>query len=247
MKNIPTDGNEFRQLSSHLELGVAAAVIFGLMGIFSTLAALFNIDGSFGRPILAAVVFGLFFLCASLTGCWLALSYHRHRLVLSPDAVTVVDCFCTRSLRLVTLHRAKWSTFWKGGSLVLDGSEGRIKVHFANYTYQDRGKLINFFRRAVPEGLQDGWDPFQVSCQPPQVDFAELSSQIRGHLRFSLIAWMVAIPFMYAILIWSKKIGGLPNGNWFMVALLPPALAAVMVGFTWLACRMSLANAKSSD
>jgi len=236
---------EYRLSRHFLELGVVHALLFGLAAILSTAVALSNMDSSFRHPVAAAVIFGGFWSGLTLLSCWLILAYCRHRLSASPKMVRVTGCFGTRAVQLVAVTRAVWKSLFKGGSLVLYERDSRVPIHFGNYTFQERAALIRLFRTALAEHLQEGWQRFQSSCMPPQVEYKELRSKIRGHLRFALIAWAIALAAMYAILICLKLADGLPNGNWVVVALLPLAIMGSFVGLMWLAARGDLASAHS--
>jgi hypothetical protein len=243
-QSLPAEPTEYRLSRHALEIGVVGALLFGLAGIFSTVVALANADGSFRHPVAAAVVFGVGWSCLTLLGCWLILAYCRHRLSVGPEMVRVTGCFRTREVRPAAVTRAVWKSLFKGGSLVLYECDSRATIHFGNYTFQERAELIRLFRTALAEHIQEGWKRFQSSCVPPQVDYKELRSKIRGHLRFAVIAWAAAIPAMYVILIWQKLAGGLPNGSWVVVALLPLGIAGAVVGLMWLVARGNLAMAR---
>lgn len=243
-EEFPTDGREYRLSRHALEVGVVASSLFGFMGILSVIAALSNFDGSFGRPVTAAVTLGLGWSCLALLGGWLILAYARHRLFVDSAIVRVTDCFTTRQIRLANVSRAVWKSFVKNGTLILYENTTIVKIGFGNYTFQERLELIRFFRTALADHSQDGWESFESRCMPAQVDYEEVRSRIHGLLRFAAIAWAVAILPMYAILIWLKLADGLPNGNWFVVAILPLAIAGAILGMMWLAARGDLARAR---
>jgi hypothetical protein len=104
--------------------------------------------------------------------------------------------------------------------------------------------LIQLFRTALAEDVQEGWERFQSRCMPPQVDYKELRSEMHGHLRFAVIAWAMALPAMYAILIWAKLAGGFPHFSWFVVMVLPLGIVGLMIALMWLAARGDLGRAR---
>jgi len=55
-----------------------------------------------------------------------------------------------------------------------------------------------------------------AACRPRSIT-SVVRSQIHGHMRLAAIAFAVAMPLMYAILIWQELADGLPNANWFVV------------------------------
>jgi hypothetical protein len=242
---FPATPTEYRLSRHALEVGVVCAVLFGLAGVLSVAVALSNADGSFRHPVTAAVIFGVFWSCMTLLiSGWLILAYFRYRLSASPEIIRLTGCFRTREVRLTAVTRAVWKSLLSGGSLTLYGHESRLTIHFGNYTFQERAELIRLFRLAVAEDIQEGWARFQSRWTPPQVDYKAFRSKMYGHLRFAVIAWATALPAMYAILIWAKLAGGFPHLSWVAVALLPLAIAGVMVGLMWLAARGDLARAR---
>ena len=62
-------------------VGLIGTIFFVVVGLVSTLAAYFNVDGSFARPKLAALLFGLFWSAFTLLGIWLLLLYYKYRLL----------------------------------------------------------------------------------------------------------------------------------------------------------------------
>jgi hypothetical protein len=66
-------------------------------------------------------------------------------------------------------------------------------------------------------------------------------------MRFAAIAWAIALPSMYALLIWLKTEGGLPNVNWLFVAFCPPGYAGSILGGMWLCERTALARARNDE
>lgn len=244
---FPISGRQYRLSRHSLEIGLAAVVMFALMGVGSVTAALLNSDGSFRYPAAVAVIFGGFWSCLVLLGVWLILIQSRHGLFVDSTTVRVTGCFTTQQVRLANLTKTTWKSFNKGGSLVLKEHCNIVKIGFGNYTYEERQELIQFFREALAGREQDGWEQFESRCMPPQVDYKELQAQMQGHLRFAAIAFAAAVPLMYAILIWLKLNDGLPKGNWIVVAIFPLAVSGAILCMIWIAARGDLARAKSRD
>jgi hypothetical protein len=78
-----------------------------------------------------------------------------------------------------------------------------------------------------------------------QRDEEKLREEIRGHVRFAAITWIMAIPLMYAILLWMKMAGEF--GNWLLIALYPPVVVAPMFGGLWLAARSDIARSHKRE
>lgn len=241
----PIAGREYRQSKILLEAGVLFILLFGLLGILCVTTALLNSDGSFRHPIAFAIVFGVICSCGILPGVWAVRFYAHHRLIVDPTSVSVTSCFATRQIYLTNVTHAVWKSLFTGGALVLKAHDNEMKIRLGDYTYQERRELIEFFREALTGRDQDGWERFESRCMPPNVDYNELRKQMRGHLRFAVIAWAIAIPFMYAILIWTKLVDGLPNGNWFFVAVFPLIASGLMTGGMWITARADLARART--
>jgi hypothetical protein len=235
---------EYRLPRCLLELGIVCAVLFGLMGIVSTAAALFNFDGSFPHPVAAAVVCGVFWSTMTLLSGYLILAYYRCRLTISSEAVRITGCFRTHEIKVASVTRALWQSLFQGGSLVLFEGDRRVTIHFGSYTHQDRAELIQYFRTALAGCAQEGWEQFEATCLPAPVDYTKVRATMQRTWRFTLIAWGLAIPLMYAILIWTKLNDALPNGNWLVVALFPPVSAGLFIGLVWLAVRENLEQAR---
>ena len=242
---FPITGRQYRLSRHFLEIGLAAVVLFALIGVESVTAALLNSDGSFRSPAAAAAIFGAFWSCMVLPGVWLILIQSRHRLFVDSTTVRVTGCFTTQQVRLANLTKATWKSL--GGSLVLKEHCNIVKIGFGNYTYEERRELIQFFREALAGREQDGWEQFESRCMPPQVDYKELRAQMQGHLRFAAIAFAAAVPLMYAILIWLKLNDGMPKVNWIVVAIFPLAISGAILCMIWIAARGDLARAKSRD
>lgn len=87
--------------------------------------------------------------------------------------------------------------------------------------------------------------PHQANAAPK--DYKQLHSEIRGHLRFAAIAWGMALPLIYGIVIWSKTLDGSPDGNWLVVALAPIGIVAILLGMMWVCAYCDLARARKRE
>lgn len=242
LESSPADSVEYRLSRDQYECGLVGAIFFGLTGVFCVFAILTNIDGAMRHPVLGAVLSGSFCGIPALACGWLVLYYLRHRLIVSSHSVQLRTSWTERTLQPSTVLSARWSTLWRGGSLMLEDDNGQMKIRFANYTYADRAALIDYFRKEIPTHLQEGWPQFEQRCKPPQLDFAAVSARTRRNLRFTAVAWSLALPPMYAILVYTKLVGNPPRLNWTMVVLIPPAIVLAMVGMGWFASRSDLAK-----
>jgi hypothetical protein len=64
-------------------------------------------------------------------------------------------------------------------------------------------------------------------------DAKQIQSELNGHLRFAAIAWGLALPLIYGILIWGELTGPSSNPSWLVVILSPLAMVALLIGMTW--------------
>ena len=154
----------YRVHKIYLVLGTVGVVFFGTAGLVSTLAAATNFDGSFGRPVTAAIVFGGGWFCVTLPGVWLILEYRRSRLFISADIVTKVGVFRAQTLLWSEITVAQWRANLQGGKLVLHGRAGKISIEFAAYRWGEDFKPIAFFRSRLSEQVQVGWDEFETNA-----------------------------------------------------------------------------------
>jgi hypothetical protein len=126
----------------------------------SVLAAYFNADGSFARPVLAIVFFSVGWGSLTLVSVWLTLIYLKYRLFLSDDTVRHVGVLKTKTISLDTVQQLKWRVFPQGGSCVLTCTDTNIKIEFNNFSKAEKSHLITFLRQRVCGGCQENWDSF---------------------------------------------------------------------------------------
>ncbi len=162
----------YRVHKIYLVLGTVGVVFFGTAGLVSTLAAATNFDGSFGRPVTAAIIFGSGWSCITLPSVWLILEYRRSRLFISANAVCKVGVFRTQTLLWSEITAAQWRTNLQGGKLVLRARAGKISIEFAAYRWDEDFKPIAFFRSRLSENVQAGWDKFETNALAALMEFA---------------------------------------------------------------------------
>jgi phage shock protein PspC (stress-responsive transcriptional regulator) len=96
-------------------------VFFAVMGVASTLAAYFNVDGSFARPKLAALIFGVFWLAFTCLAIWMLLAYYRSRLFVGANSLRQIGVLRDRQVRFSQVEQLKWRRFPQGGSVRMGG------------------------------------------------------------------------------------------------------------------------------
>ena len=82
-----------------------------------------------------------------------------------------------------------------------------------------------------------------------ELKYERLEAQIRGHLRFAVRAFAIAVPIMYAIIFWSwcNRRFAKPEVNWLGLFTLPLLAAVFILGLMWVASRGDLKKARESD
>jgi hypothetical protein len=73
----------------------------------------------------------------------------------------------------------------------------------------------------------------------PQVSQAEYYEQTRQRhhrtLRFATIAFLLATPVMFAIMVWGKSLGAWPKASWGMVLVAPLLISGLFLGsLSWI-------------
>jgi hypothetical protein len=173
-------GREFRLPRHYLWTGITCTTFFLTAGVVSAWAAWTNVDGSFPHHKETAVFFGVFWGAFTLLGVWIMWAYHHERLIVSPDEVTMVGSFSTRSVRTADVTRVVWKVF--GGKLTLHSPETRVAIWLQNFP--EMAELRAFFRQAWPADIQEGWEKFEEVYAPPPPVKAQRT-------RFALV-WMYA-------------------------------------------------------
>lgn len=141
-------------------VGFICTGLFSAAGLASTLAAYFNIDGSFERPKLSALIFGLFWSAFTLLGIWLLLLYYKYRLFLDNSSLRQIGVLRDNQIDLNLVDELKWRWHPKGGSVRISSILGVLKIDLGNFQPADRDQLIDFLRQTVAESKQLSWQEF---------------------------------------------------------------------------------------
>ena len=159
----------YRQPKSALLIAIVCLVFFPLMTAAGVALPPMNPDGSFARPVLAAIVFGCFWGGWSVSSVYLPIAYLRVRLYTSDVVVRQVGVVRSRTVALAAITRAVWRGWPARGSLVLYTTDSRLVVRFGNYT--DPGELAALFRAALPPQVQDRYERFESTSVPASQAF----------------------------------------------------------------------------
>ena len=148
---------EFRPRRTYLVLGVTCAIGFAVFGSGSVFVAATNIDGSFPHPIPMAVVFGLFWGAWFIASLWIIAAYFREQLTIESEAITQQGVLRRRTTSVQAISKLQWRLRPVRGSAVIHWPEGRITIHFDNFTANERrggtDKTMN----------RGGWVPLAVA------------------------------------------------------------------------------------
>ncbi len=181
----------FRMKRSVRTEGILCTVAFVAMGIFSVVVALMNEDGSIARPLLAAVLFGVFWSAFSLLGILLLITHHRYRLFLGEQRIKQVGCFRSIQISIDDIHTAEWNTHPPAGSLLVNTSDKRFRIRFDSFTAADREVVITFLREHLAADCQQGWPRFHERFLTDNPRRIRQQRQIKRLLSLMLIVFAV--------------------------------------------------------
>ena len=146
----------YRAASRHRRTGIVCTAVFLALGGVSAVGAWLNLDGSFQRPRLAAVMFGVFWDGFALLGLYLIALASRYRLFITDDAVRQVGVWRDRTLRFDAVRRLEWRRFPRGGSVKLRTDDEAMVVDFDPLKPPERTDVRRRLAAAVPEERQIG-------------------------------------------------------------------------------------------
>lgn len=153
----------YRPGRQYLILGIVSTTLFLVMDVGSVYVAYWNIDGSFPHPKLFALIFGIYWSCWTLLGLWLIVASLRERLFVSADSITQHGCVAKRTIRVPDVIQINWKGTPQSGGILVRSSFTKIKINLANFTRDERDKLIQFFHDTFATIIQDGWSRFLES------------------------------------------------------------------------------------
>jgi hypothetical protein len=200
---LSSEAKCFRLRRYYLHVGIIGAAFFGAMAIGCTAAALWNIDGSFARPKLAALINGTFWSGFTLLAIWIIATYFRERLYIAKAAIVQYGIFRTRTLPFAEVLRIKWRTWPKGGSVVVRTHFEKATIHLENFTTNEREELIRFLHETLDVEIQESWPQFE--------EFLNRSSEpsivvSRGRI-MALAALLICFACVFAYC-WLAGLGG---------------------------------------
>lgn len=137
-------------------VGIICTVFFTVVGVVSTYAAYFNIDGSFPNPELAALVFAAVWSAFALLGVWLLLLYRKYRLCINESSLRQTGILRDDQADLSLVDRLEWPRSPSSGNVRLSGMFGVVKIPLGSL--EDREEVTKFLREAIDQSKQTGWD-----------------------------------------------------------------------------------------
>ncbi len=182
-------------------VGVACTVGVLAIGLFSVIAAFFNLDGSFPNPDAAALVLALFWLGWFLLGLWLIAFYYKYRLDLGDNSLRQRGVLRDKQIDLRFVEEIRWRRFPQGGSVRLSGDFGVLKIELGTVSNLEREQVIAFLRDTIPENLHVGWEKFQAQFT---VTPEKRRRSRRALRRIALFFAAHAVILLVIALIWRK-------------------------------------------
>jgi len=215
--NLSTGQDGYRPRRYYLIAGVLGATFFSTNGIVSFVAAYWNIDGSFPRPLLAAIIFGIFWSAMLLLSVWVLLAYFREHLIVDRTAITQHGILRSTSVRIADATEIKWRRIPLGGSIVIRTANRKIKIYFDNFAANQRDELIAFLHGTFASEIQQGWSVFAESRVPSDARRPQKSraaAAVCALLLFSIggilgYCWLVGLGVKWLVLGIVNALAGL--------------------------------------
>lgn len=157
---------EYRMGRKFRNVGIICTLFAVGFGAFSTIAAYFNVDGSFPRPKLAALLFALSSSAFALLGIWLWRIYYKYKLIVDAKTLQQRGMWRSQRIEFSAVREIRWYIYPAGGSVRLVGPERGVSVEFGNFTWSDREELISFLLKAIQPERHVGLDKFQHHFTP---------------------------------------------------------------------------------
>jgi hypothetical protein len=197
------DGSEwelkFRADRSQHKLVILCTIVMIIFGISSTVAAFFNLDGSFPRPLEAAVIFSLFWGAWTLLGIYGLVFFKKYQLCMNSKSLHQVGVFKEQLISFDSIKELRWRNVPDGTVRIL-ASDGNATIWLQNFTATDRQKTIDFLRDNIPHSLQTGWNDFRLikPVKPPN----EVESS-----KWWYRAWIVVFVVCSVAFVFGDRVG----------------------------------------
>ncbi|MHB1038596.1 MAG: hypothetical protein ACYC35_29935 [Pirellulales bacterium] len=198
-----SDGaRRYRPRRYYLYVGLIGTIFFVFMGVGSTCVAYWNVDGSFARPKLAALIFAVFWSMFTLLGIWLLLFYMRSRLIATTRFIERTGLFKTTRLAWDDVTGVKWRRVPQYGSIVLRAQGQKLVIELGEFLDHEREELVEITRRMVDREIHDGWQTFSERFIEQSPEKERRQRRLRVVLAMALCGFGVC--FLY---LWSAGLG----------------------------------------
>ena len=161
---------EYRVGRKFRNVGILCTLFAVGFGAFSTITAYFNVDGSFPRPKLAALLFALGWSAFALLGIWLWRFYYKYKLIVDSASLQQRGMWRSQRIEFSAVREIRWYIYPAGGSVRLvgpeRGPERGMGIEFGNFSWSDREELISFLLKAIQPERHVGLDKFQQRFTP---------------------------------------------------------------------------------
>ena len=176
--------------------GVSLAALAFVIGVAGVLVALLNPDGSFYRPIAAALLWCILWSGFGWYGVWLVAAYRRERVYLSDDFIRVDTCCC--GSRTVYLNQVT-CLVWKRADLrvVIHAPDGEVQISLERFDVREKIELFEFFRTHFDNRPQKGWE----RVEPYYRLWTQPAEPFDVRLRRRVQRWVCWMPPVSAILL----------------------------------------------
>ncbi|MCA9021208.1 MAG: hypothetical protein KDA74_13755, partial [Planctomycetaceae bacterium] len=155
--NQPTKCYRLRR--DYLYLGILGSILCLIFGTGFSLAAYWNLDGSFRYPVPTAIFIVVFFSFFMLLGIWIILAYYRERLEISRDALIKHDVFHVTEIAFDEITQLQW--FSLSGAILVESRFQKFKIHIDNFQKVEQIEITDCLRNSVEYDLQEGWDKYR--------------------------------------------------------------------------------------
>jgi hypothetical protein len=149
----------YRLRREYLYLGIVGSILCLILGTGFSLAAYWNLDGSFRFPVPTAIFIVVFFLFFMLLGIWIILAYFRERLKISRDALIKHDVFHVTEISFDEITHLQW--FSMSGAILVESRFQKFKIHIDNFQKAEQIEITECLRNSVESDLQEGWDKYR--------------------------------------------------------------------------------------
>jgi hypothetical protein len=162
----PTPAIEYRVRRKFRNVGIACTLFAVAFGVFSTITAYFNVDGSFARPKLMALMFALGWSAFALLGIWLWRIYYKYKLIVDGRSLQQFGMWYSQRIEFSAVREIRWYIYPAGGSIRVVGPERAMNIEFGNFTWTDRKELISLLLKAILSERHVGLDKFHQHFTP---------------------------------------------------------------------------------